>query len=107
MFTGDIGFGTSHINDIKRYTSQFGISYDVDVLKYPHHGNSTVSDNLLNTITPEYVIVPNFRSAKYPNSSNISRLRKFNIKTYRQSDSKTGNIYLKSDGNNITIKMDY
>ncbi len=107
MFTGDIGLSTNHINHIKSYASQFGISYDIDVLKYPHHGNATLSDGVLSALTPEYAIVPNSRSPKYPNTSNLTRLRNHNVKTYRQSDSRTGNIYVKSDGKNITIKMDY
>ena len=107
MFTGDIGLSSYHIDHIKKYAQQFGISYDIDVLKYPHHGNATISDGVLSALTPEYAIVPNNRSPKYPNTGNLTRLRNHNVKTYRQSDSKTGNIYVKSDGKNITIKMDY
>ena len=107
MFTGDISIHSSQLNSIKNYSKQFGISADVDLLKYPHHGNTTVSDDLLNTIKPEYVIVPNNHSPKYPNSDNINRLNKHGAKMYRQSDSSTGNIYVVSDGNSISVKTNY
>ena len=107
MFTGDIGLGSSKIESINKYSSQFGISTDIDVLKYPHHGNGTMPDSFLTAFKPEYVIVPNNRSPKYPDSNNIATLRRHNVKIYRQSDSKTGNIYIKSDGTNISIVMDY
>lgn len=107
MFTGDIALGSSQINHIKSYASSMGISTNVDVLKYPHHGNTTISDNLLNTIKPKYVIVPNRGAGSKPTSDNISRLNNHGVKIYTQNDSSTGNIYLQSDGTNIKITSNY
>ena len=107
MFTGDISIHSSQLNSIRNYSKSFGISPDVDVLKYPHHGNSTLSDDVLSTVKPEYIIVPNNHSPKYPSSDNINRINNRGIKMYRQSDSSTGNIYVVSDGNNISVKTNF
>ena len=107
MFTGDISIHSSQINSIRNYSNSFGISPDVDLLKYPHHGNTTISNELLNLIKPEYIIVPNNHSSKYPNSDNTSRIKSFGSKMYRQSDSSTGNIFILSDGTNITVTTNY
>ena len=73
------------------------------MLKYPHHGNTTLSDNFLQTVAPEWTIIPNYKAPKFPASSNINKHKKYNIEMYRQSDSNTGNILVTSDGTNIKI----
>ena len=102
MFTGDAGTSTFNYNKLKPYADKLNISLDIDMLKYPHHGNSNLEDNLLNAMTPKYVIIPNYNYTSYPNSSNKSKLNKIGASIYQNG--RDGNIVLKSDGNNITIK---
>ena len=106
MFTGDAVGNTLNINNIEKHADNLGIKLDVDLLKYPHHGNANLPDKFLQTIKPEYTIVPNYKASHFPSSSNINKLKQFNINMYRQSDSKTGNILVTSDGNNINIYND-
>ena len=75
------------------------------MLKYPHHGNETLYEKVLNAINPKMIIVPNYKAAKYPSEANKNLISKHNIKLYRQSDSTTGNITLISDGDNIQVLM--
>ena len=113
MFTGDAPNRERNVTKLTETMNNLirksGISYpqglDVDVLKYPHHGNTSFTDAFLSAVKPEYVIVPNYYAAKYPNADNQAMLNKYSIKTYKQSDSSTGNIVIISDGNNISIKM--
>ena len=111
MFTGDAPNRERNVTKLTETMNNLirksGISYpqglDVDVLKYPHHGNTSFTDDFLSAVKPEYVIVPNYYAAKYPNADNQAMLNKYGIKTYKQSDSSTGNIVIISDGNNISI----
>ena len=89
----------------KEVADKLGISLDVDLLKYPHHGNASLYDNFLLYAKPEYTVVPNNNKPAYPNSTNKAMLDKYNVKMYRQSDSSTGNILVTSDGNKIEITM--
>ena len=111
MFTGDASSRERNVtklsesmqNIIKQYAINYNNGIDVDVLKYPHHGIPSLTDAFLSTVKPEYVIVPNYYAPKYPNADNQGMLNKYGIKTYRQSDSSTGNIVIVSDGSNIKI----
>jgi len=105
MFTGDAGASQLNGSKLKTYADKLGISLDVDLLKYPHHGNASLYDNFLSYIKPEYTVVPNYNKAIFPYSENINVLNKYGVKMYRQSDSSNGNILVTSDGNNINIKM--
>ena len=105
MFTGDART-TLTVNNLQNNASLLGISLKIDMLKYPHHGNSSIPWDTLDRLNPEYVIVPNKGLAKYPNSDNRYRLSKKGIKVYKQSDSKTGNIVLLTDGNKIEVIND-
>ena len=102
MFTGDADTGTFNYRQLKPYADKLGISLDIDMLKYPHHGNAGLDNDLLNAMTPKYVIIPNYNYTKYPISSNRSKLTKIGASIYENG--KDGNIVLTSDGNNITIK---
>ena len=112
MFTGDatnrernVTKLTDAINTVvKKSSLSYTKGLDVDVLKYPHHGNTSFTDAFLSAVKPEYVIVPNYYAPKYPTAENQAMLNKYGVKTYRQSDSSTGNIVIISDGDNITIK---
>jgi beta-lactamase superfamily II metal-dependent hydrolase len=72
------------------------------MLKYPHHGNASLDTNLLNVMTPKYVIIPNYNYTQFPSSSDKSKLSKVGASIYQNG--KDGNIVLTSDGNNISIK---
>lgn len=101
MFTGDSVFPnlSGNINNAK----SLGINFNVDFLKYQHHGNATMSDKILDAVKPKYIVVPNYNAKQYPNEANTNRILKRNIKMYKLTDSKTGNVAVFSDGNNITI----
>ena len=107
MFTGDSYSSMHDTNGLLANAKSLGLStIHVDVFKHPHHGNDPMYDKTLNAIKPTYMIVPNYRAPQYPSQSNLTRIKNHGIKVYRQSDSKTGNITIISDGTNITIKMD-
>ena len=103
MFTGDAGTDTFNLNRLKPYADKLGISLDVDMLKYPHHGNADLDSSLVNVMTPKYVVVPNYKYASKFNSSGKSKLNKVGSRIYQLASD--GNVVLKSDGNNITIKI--
>ena len=107
MFTGDSGPSNMNATKLKEKADALGVSLDVDVLKYPHHGNATLNDSFLSAIKPEYVIVPNYYHSQFPNSTNKAILNKYNVQMYRQSDSSTGNIFMYSDGNSVKIQTNY
>ena len=101
MFTGDSDSPLNDVNTLRSKASSLGISIDVDMLKYPHHGNKVLKNVFLQAITPKYVIVPNYNASQYPSSNNITSITNVGGKIYRQSDGK--NIVLISDGKNINI----
>lgn len=106
MFTGDTYSPLNDITTLTSYAQKLGLkNIDVDMLKYPHHGNSSLSDKVLNAIKPEIVIVPNYNASKYPTETNQKIVKSHGAKMYRQSDSSTGNLTLISDGNNIKVYM--
>ncbi len=106
MFTGDAYSAFNDLTTLTNNAKQLGLKdIDVDMLKYPHHGNNPMSDKLLNAIKPEMVVVPNFHASKYPTESNQQLIRNHGAKIYRQSDSSTGNITLISDGTTIKVYM--
>ena len=106
MFPGDADSGTFSVSKNKSYANSLGISLDIDVLKYPHHGNEWLSDNFINAVNAKYYVVPNMNRADVPNTNFRNEMKKRGVGVYRQSDSKTGNILIKSDGTNIKFTMD-
>lgn len=103
MFTGDAGSATLNSTKLKKHADNLGISLDINLLKYPHHGNASLTDTFLKATKPEYTVVPNYYFSSHPTTANKNRLINHNVKMYRQSDSSTGNIVVTSDGNNIKI----
>jgi len=101
MFTGDAGSEVLNATTFNQYATKMGISLKIDMFKYPHHGNGSISDTFLNAIKPKYVVVPNYNASKYPNETNTNKIKNIGAKIYRQSD--YGNILLISDGNNISF----
>lgn len=106
MFTGDSYSAFNDVETLQNQASKLGLNnINVDMLKYPHHGNETLYEKVLNAINPKMIIVPNYKAAKYPSEANKNLISKHNIKLYRQSDSTTGNITLISDGDNTQVLM--
>lgn len=107
MFTGDSDSPLHKVDVLTSSAQKLGLNdIKVDVVKYPHHGNEWLDDNFLNATNPKYFIVPNMNTADKPNSNFMNNMKAKGVPVYRQSDSKTGNILITSDGNNIEIKMD-
>lgn len=104
MFTGDADSVLHNTTNLTNLAQKAGLSsgIDVDVLKYPHHGNQILDTKFINALSPEAIIVPNYNAPGYGSVA----YRNQGIGVYRQSDSKTGNILVTSDGNKITYKMD-
>lgn len=95
MFTGD------HVqsdNIMKKFGNK---DLNIDVLKFPHHGSSSMSEELIEELSPKYVIVTNDEDALY--SSQRELLEKYGATDFYYSGGY-GNILLISDGNNITVK---
>ena len=107
MFTGDSYSSMHNIEGLRENAKKIGLQdINVDLLKFPHHGNDPMFDKTLKAINPKIIMVPNNHFPNFPVKSTIDRINKLGIEMYRQSDSKTGNILLTSDGTDITIKMD-
>ncbi len=106
MFTGDAYSVFNDLNQMTQNAKTLGLSgFAVDVFKYPHHGNQALSTNLLDLLEAKSIIAPNYHAPDIPSKTMKDRIQSKGIKLYRQSDSSTGNILVKSDGKNITIKM--
>lgn len=108
MFTGDSDSPLHDVNTLLANAKKAGLkNIKADFLKYPHHGNAiTVDDKLIQASGFSMTVVPNAGSPEYPYTSARERFKKLGIKMYRQSDSKTGNILVLSDGKKISVKMD-
>lgn len=95
MFTGDYMQYSNILNKFSRSV------LDVDVLKYPHHGNATIGKDLVNAMSPRYVVLTNSRD----------ELSTRNEKDYLEDvgssfyySYKHGNILILSDGKNLNVK---
>lgn len=107
MFTGDADSDFNNLTTLEQNAKNLGLTgYEANVFKYPHHGNGILANKFYDNAKIQYVIVPNFNAKQHPNQTVLNTLNSKGIKVYRQSDSKTGNILIKSDGNNITFTMD-
>ena len=107
MFTGDADSALRNPKKLISNAKELGLeNINVDVFKHPHHGNETLSSSLFPAINTKYFIVPNYRFPQFPSKENLANIKKKGIEVYRQSDSKTGNILITSDGDNIKFAMD-
>ena len=107
MFTGDADSAMHNPKKLTENAKKLGLdNIEVDVVKHPHHGNETLDNVFLDTVKAKNYIVPNSSFPRFPSSSNITRFKDKGITLYRQSDSKTGNILITSDGNDIKFIMD-
>lgn len=102
MFTGDTGGSGMKVSTLNSYASAMGINIKVDVLKYPHHGNQSLTDEFLKAISPKYVIVPNYGASKYPSSTNKTKISNAGAKMYGLAT--YNNVVLLSDGETVTVK---
>ena len=107
MFTGDADSAMHNYNKLNENAKKLGLSSaKVDVVKYPHHGNETLDNNFIDSVGAKYFIVPNSKFPRFPTKDNLNKLKNKGIEVYRQSDSKTGNILITSNGKDINFTMD-
>lgn len=102
MFTGDADTDTFNYSKVSSYAKTLGISLDVDMLKYPHHGNADLDSKLVNAMKPNYVVIPNYNYGNKLSSSGKSKLTNVGAKIYQLASD--GNVVLISDGSKITVK---
>lgn len=95
MFTGD-HMQSSEI--LKKYNASL---MDVDLFKYPHHGQDSVGKDMVYAMTPEYVIVTNTQINSLKKYKEYSYFQDLNSQIYYSGEHK--HILVKSDGKNITI----
>ena len=95
MFTGDY---MQSSNILKNFSKEL---LDIDVLKYPHHGNASIDKTLINYMSPKYVVVTS-ASDELAKRSEKSYLQKQGASIYYSYKSK--NILIISDGTNLQIK---
>lgn len=102
LFTGDME-RESEIALCDKYSDE----YPIDVLKVAHHGSDTSSSyRFIRMIMPQYAIISVGEGNSYghPTDAVLSRLSDANVKTYRTD--LNGDIWVFSDGENITIETD-
>ena len=95
MFTGDY---MQSANIMKKFSSSI---LNIDVLKYPHHGNCTLSESLINAMSPTYTIIT---SSNDKLSSRKEKKYLENVGSKFYYSYKNGNIVVLSDGKNLTVK---
>jgi competence protein ComEC len=90
-FSGDY-VGTSEI--LSKYDAS---TLDVDVFKWPHHGQMDISNKFLDVLTPAYIIVPN---------TSIATQAQNGIKHTKATGYATGSdgyVLVESDGTNYNV----
>ena len=99
MFTGD---SMQSSNILKKFDKSL---LDVDLLKYPHHGQSKIGDDIIYAMSPEYVVVTHNSLSSLRANKEYSYLNKIGSKIYYSG--KHDNILVKSNGKNITITPNF
>lgn len=102
LFTGDME-RESEIALCDKYDDE----YPIDLLKVAHHGSDTSSSyRFIRMIMPQYAIISVGEGNSYghPTDAVLSRLSDANVKTYRTD--LNGDIWVYSDGENVTIETD-
>lgn len=106
LFTGDIG-ANAQTRISNKYENESDKTYDIDLIKMPHHGSYTGSlYRFIRTFMPEYVVISAGTGNKYghPQKETLDLL---NGKTYNPTVFRTdrdGNIIVKSDGKSISVE---
>ena len=95
LFTGDY-MQSSNILD--NFSQEL---LDIDVLKYPHHGNASIDKTLIDYMSPKYVVVTS-ASDELASRSEKSYLQSKGANIYYSYSSK--NILIISDGNSLQVK---
>ena len=102
LFTGDM----ERESEIA-LCDKYGDEYPIDVLKVAHHGSDTSSSyRFIRMTMPQYAVISVGEGNSYghPTDAVLSRLSDANVKTYRTD--LNGDIWVYSDGENITIETD-
>ena len=90
-------FSGDHVRSsdiLKKYDTS---TLDVDVFKWPHHGQESVSNKFLDALTPKYIIVPNTTVKDAAQSGiNYSKAKGYATGT-------DGYILIESDGKNLNV----
>ncbi len=94
LFTGD---GIQQSDVLAKYDASF---LDIDILKYPHHGQHSLTAAFVNAIRPEYVVVTNHMDTVYSDAK--KNLNNVGAKFYQHY--KDGNIVIIIDDGKITFK---
>ena len=77
LFTGDLaGIGKgNNLGHIKEDAGRFGItSLKVDMVKWPHHGNSNPGTTFWNETSPSYITIPNNGKSEFPKTADKKAL---------------------------------
>lgn len=95
LFTGDYMQSSNILNNFSKEL------LDIDVLKYPHHGNASIDKTLIDYMSPKYVVVTS-ASDELAKRSEKSYLQSKGANIYYSYSSK--NILIISDGNSLQVK---
>ena len=109
MFTGDLfGIGDeTHLAHIREDAAKFGFSdLKVDMVKWPHHGNSNPSAAFWAATHPSLVVVPNNGKPEVPKSASTRNLLKNAPGAQLLLLSKHRYITLVSDGGSLQVFYD-
>ena len=90
-------FSGDHVRSGEILKSYDASMLDVDVFKWPHHGLENVANNFLDTIKPEYIIVPN-SSMKDAAQKGVNHTKATGYAT-----GSDGYVLAESDGTNLTV----
>lgn len=102
LFTGDIGKDTQS-KIAKQFINEADESYNIDLLKMPHHGADT-SILFIRTFMPEYAIISVGKGNQYghPYDKTLDMLEQADTKVYRTDID--GDIVVKSNGNQLSFE---
>ena len=90
-------FSGDHVRSNEILQSYDASTLDVDIFKWPHHGQESVSNKFLDVLTPKYIIVPN-SSIGSQAQSGISHTKATGYAT-----GSDGYILAESDGTTLTV----
>ncbi len=90
-------FSGDHIRSSEILSSYDASTLDVDILKWPHHGEERVANSFLDVLTPSYVIAP-ASGLKDPVKDGASHCK---AKVYYTGND--GYVLAESDGTNLSV----
>lgn len=106
LFTGDIeDAAQTRISD--KYQNESDDSFDIDLIKMPHHGSYSVTlYRFLRTFMPEYAVISvgdgNTYGHPHPDTLNLLDSKTWKPKVYRTD--LDGDIIVKSNGKKLSIE---